>query len=174
LTHPSAAVRREALRQELRAPATRDAAIVRALTDADEGNVRLGLGAAMTNCPRDAAAVLRARADDPSLSADLRALGIRASASQPAADTALWLASRVLRTGKLLKREVLAPKSPEMLAALEGLSMHWRESPAARPALVLALASSDPEIAAAAAATARSSVSLSTPVFTPAVPAEDV
>lgn len=174
LTHPSAAVRREALRQELRAPATRDAAIVRALTDADESNVRLGLGAAMTNCPRDAAAVLRARADDPSLSADLRALGIRASASQPAADTALWLASRVLRMGKLLKREVLVPKSPEMLAALEGLSMHWRESPAARPALTLALASSDPEITAAAAATARTSVSMSTPVYTPVVPAEDL
>lgn len=173
LTHPSAPVRREALRQELRAPATRDAAIVRALTDADESNVRLGLGAAMTNCPRDAAAVLRSRADDPSLSEDLRALGIRALASQPASDTALWLAARVLRTGKLLKREVLAPKSPEMLAALEGLAMHWRDTPAARTALALAAASVDPEISAAAVVTARSSVSMSTPSFTPAVPAED-
>ena len=174
LTHPAPAVRREALRQELRAPSTRDAAIVRALTDADEGNVRLGLGAAMTNCPGDAASVLRSRAEDPSLSADLRALGIRALASQPVSDTALWLASRVLRTGKLLKREALAPKSPEMLAALEGLAMHWRESPAARSALALALASTDPEISAAAVATARQSVSMSTPAYTPAVPAEDV
>lgn len=173
LTHPAPAVRREALRQELRAPATRDAAIVRALGDADEGNVRLGLGAAMTNCPREAASVLRARADDSTLSADLRALGIRALASQPASDTPLWLASRVVRTGKLLKRETLAPKTPEMLAALEGLAMHWRESPAARTALSLAQASPDPEITAAAAATARPSGSLATPAYTPAVPAED-
>ena len=174
LTHPAAPVRREALRQELRAPSTRDAAIVRALTDADESNVRLGLGAAMTNCPRDAASVLRSRAEDPSLSPDLRALGIRALASQPASDTALWLASRVLRTGKLLKREALAPKSPEMLAALEGLAMHWRESPAARSALALASASTDPEISAAAVATARHSASMSTSEYTPAVPAEDL
>jgi hypothetical protein len=174
LTHPAPAVRREAFRQELRAPATRDAAIVRALADADEANVRLGIGAAMVNCPRDAASVLRSRADDASLSPELRALGIRALSSQPAADTALWLSSRVLRTGKLLKREVLAPKSPEMLAAIEGLAMHWRESPAARSALALATASSDPEIRAAAVATARTGVSLLTATYTTAVPTEDV
>ncbi len=163
LTHPDPAVRREAFRQELRAPATRDAAIVRALGDADEGNVRLGLGAAMTNCPRDAAAVLRARADDSTLSPDLRALGIRALASQPAADTAAWLAARVVKTGKLLKRESLAAKSPEMLAALEGLAMHWREAPVARTALALAAASADPEITSATAATARPSGLAPTP-----------
>ncbi len=177
LTHPAPAVRREALRQELRAPATRDAAIVRALGDADEGNVRLGLGAAMTNCPREAASVLRARADDSTLSADLRALGIRALASQPATDTPVWLASRVVRTGKLLRRATLAPKTPEMLAALEGLAMHWRESPPARAALALALASPDTEITAAASTTARPSGSVApqglTPAYTPAVPAED-
>lgn len=155
LDHPDAAVRREALRQELRAPGSRDAAIVRALADADEGNVRLGLGAAMTNCPRDAATVLRARADDPLLSEDLRALGIRALASDRAPDTARWLADRVLREGKLLKRPTLAPKSPEMLAALEGLAIHWSRDGLAEQALRLAAASGDAEIAAAAAMTRR-------------------
>ena len=184
LTHPDPAVRREALRQELRAPATREAAIVRALGDADEGNVRLGLGAAMSNCPREAALVLRARADDATLSPDLRALGIRALASQRAADTAAWLAARVVKTGKLLKREILASKSPEMLAALEGLAMHWREAPAARGALALAAASTDPEVIAATSAVARPSGGISalgqpgqstgqTPAYTPAVPAEE-
>lgn len=153
--HPDAAVRREALRQLLRAPATRDAAIVRALADADEGNVRLGLGAAMTNCPRDAALVLRARADEALLSPDLRALGIRALSSNRSPDTPTWLAGRVVRTGKLLKRETLAPKSPELLAALEGLAIHWREHPAAKLPLSLASFSSDAEIGAAAAMTAR-------------------
>jgi hypothetical protein len=139
----------------LRAPATRDAAIVRALADADEGNVRLGLGAAMTGCPKDAAAVLRARADDTTLSADLRALGIRALASHRAAETPNWLAARLVRSGKLLRREGLVAKSPEMLAALEGLAIHWRNDRAAKTALALAASSGDPEIASAAAMTAR-------------------
>lgn len=163
LTHPDAAVRREALRQELRDGATRDLAIVRALADADEGNVRLGLGAAMAGCPKDAAAVLRARADDPTLSPDLRALGIRALSSYRAPDTPAWLAARVVRTGKLIKRETLASKTPELLAALEGLAIHWRDDAAARPALALAAASGDPEIVSAAAMTGRSPVATQTP-----------
>lgn len=151
LVHPDAAVRREALRQLLRAPATRDVAIVRALADAEEQNVRLGLGAAMTGCPRDAAALLRVRADDATLSPDLRALGVRALASHRAPDTPAWLAARVLRTGRVLKRPVLAPKTPEMLAALEGLAAHWREDRAAHEALAVAAESADPEIRAAIA-----------------------
>jgi hypothetical protein len=155
MDHPDAAVRREALRQQLRGAETRDAAIVRALSDADEGNVRLGLGAAMTNCPRDAALVLRTRADEALLSADLRALGIRALSSNRAPDTPTWLAGRVVKTGKLLKRETLVGKSPEMLAALEGLAIHWRDHEAARLPLAMAVASGDAEIIAAAKMTAR-------------------
>lgn len=155
MDHPDAAVRRETLRQLLRAPQSRDAAIVRALADADEGNVRLGLGAAMTNCPHDAALILRTRADEALLSPDLRALGIRALSSDRAADTPTWLAGRVLRVGKLLKRETLASKSPEMLASIEGLAIHWRTHPAAAPVLALATSSGDAEIASAATMTAR-------------------
>ena len=146
LAHPDALVRREALRQQLRRPETHDVAIVRALADADEGALRLGLGAAMSNCPRDAASVLRVRADDATISADLRALGIRALASHKGGDTAAWLAARVVKMGKLLKRPALVPKSPEMLAALEGLATHWRNDKMAREALALAAASSDDEV----------------------------
>jgi hypothetical protein len=158
--HPDAAVRREVLRQELRNAETRDASIVRALGDADEANVRLGLGAAMTGCPKDAAAVLRARADDATLSADLRALGIRALASYRAPETPVWLAQRVVRTGKLLKRETLASKTPELLAALEGLSIHWRDEAVAAQALALAATSGDAEIVAAGAMSRRPSVQM--------------
>jgi hypothetical protein len=158
--HPDPAVRREVLRQELRHPETRDASIVRALADADEANVRLGLGAAMTGCPTDAAAVLRARADDTTLSADLRALGIRALASCRAPETSAWLVQRVVKTGRLLKRETLASKTPELLAALEGLSTHWRDEASVQPALALAAASGDPEIVAAGAMTRRASVQM--------------
>ena len=146
LAHPDALVRREALRQQLRRAETHDGAIVRALADADEGALRLGLGAAMSNCPRDAASMLRVRADDATISADLRALGIRALASHKGGDTAAWLASRVVRVGKLLKRPALVTKSPEMLATLEGLATHWRDDKMAREAIALAATSSDDEI----------------------------
>lgn len=152
LAHPDSAVRREALRQMLRAPESRDVAIVRALGDADEQNVRLGLGAAMTGCPRDAAALLRARADDATLSPDLRALGVRALASHKSPETPAWLAARVVRTSRLMRRPTLAPKTPETLAALEGLATHWRENPQAREALALAEASGDAEVRLAVAA----------------------
>ncbi|MBX3134462.1 MAG: hypothetical protein KF689_13860 [Gemmatimonadaceae bacterium] len=163
MDHPDAPVRREALRQLLRNVTSRDAAIVRALADADEGNVRLGLGAAMTNCPRDAALVLRARADEALLAPDLRALGIRALSSSRAPDTPTWLAGRVVKTGKLLRRETLVGKTPEMLAALEGLAIHWREHEAARLPLQLAAASGDPEIAAASQMSARQLPMATTP-----------
>jgi hypothetical protein len=146
LAHPDAAVRREALRQMLRATETRDVAIVRALADADEQNVRLGLGAAMTGCPKDAAAMLRARADDATLSPDLRALGVRALSSYRAPETPAWLVARVVRKGRLTRRPTLAPKTPEMLAALEGLATHWREDKVAAEALALAGASTDEEV----------------------------
>ena len=151
LDHPDALVRREALRQQLRAPETRDIAIVRALADASDATLRLGLGAAMTSCPRDAAAILRVRADDGTISSDLRALGIRALASYRSPETPAWLASRVVRVGRLLRRPGLAPKSPELLAAIEGLATHWKADRAAKEALALAAASTDPEIQVAAA-----------------------
>lgn len=167
--HPDSVVRREAFRQALRDSVTRDAAIVSALGDADEANVRLGLGAAMTSCPREAARVLRARADDSTLSPDLRALGIRALASCRTPDTPAWLAARVVKPGKLLKRDVLVSKSPEMLAALEGLAIHWRTDAAARTALSLAAASGDAEIVGAATMTARPSSGINTPTGTPVI-----
>ncbi|MFN0097176.1 MAG: hypothetical protein ACKVS7_00770 [Gemmatimonadaceae bacterium] len=146
LTHPDASVRREALRQQLRTPETRELAIVRALADADEATLRLGLGAAMTNCPRDAATMLRVRADDLTINEDLRALGVRALASYRAPDTAAWLAQQVVKTSKLLKRPTLANKSPVVLAALEGLATYWRNDKQAKEAIALASASSDQEI----------------------------
>ena len=146
LAHPDALVRREALRQQLRSPDTRDAAIVRALADADEATLRIGLGAAMNNCPRAAAAMLRVRADDATMNPDLRALGVRALSSHKAAETPVWLSSRVVRMGKLIKRATLGSKSPELLAALEGLATHWRDDKTASEALALAAASSDAEI----------------------------
>jgi hypothetical protein len=48
----------------------------------------------------------------------------------------------------------LAPKSPELLAALAGLASHWRDDPIAAEVLGYALEHSDPDIRAAANSTA--------------------
>ena len=94
--HPDSAVRREALRIMMRTTTNRDDAVTQALADADERVVRLAMGAAMNNCPPQAAAVLRERADDAALSPDLRALGVRVLASLKSPETVTWLVARTL------------------------------------------------------------------------------
>ena len=148
--HQDAGVRREALRLLLKHPEYREQTITTGLADADERVVRLALGAAMQGCTAGQAAVLMSRADDPVLSADLRALGIRALASHRSAETLNWLLNRVAGKKVLMFKRSLASKSPEMLAALAGLAAHWSSEPAAKETLSLASKHSDPEISDAA------------------------
>ncbi|MBI1810279.1 MAG: hypothetical protein HYR75_10310 [Gemmatimonadetes bacterium] len=147
IRHGDGTVRREALRMLLRVPETRDAAIISALGDVDERIVRLAIGAAMTNCPASAATLLMARAEDPTLSPDLRALGIRALSSHRGPTTVAFLVARTLGRKRFLRRRALASKSPEMLAALSGLATHWRNDAAAAAVLAIAEGSTDREIA---------------------------
>jgi hypothetical protein len=130
----------------IKLPATRDMAIAAALADIDERIVRLALGAAMTNCPADAATILMARANDPVLSPDLRALGIRALSSNRSADTIGFLVQRTLGKKRLLRARSLTTKTPEMLASLAGIVTHWRDDPSAKAVLAIAAESTDPEI----------------------------
>jgi hypothetical protein len=125
---------------------TREQAIAASLSDPDERIMRLALGVSMTNCPRGAATILMSRADDPTLSADLRALGIRALSSFRSPETLAFLVGHALGRKRLFRHRALASKSPEMLAALTGLAAHWREEPAATQAFDLAASSSDAEI----------------------------
>ena len=148
--HPEGGVRREALRMMLKRPETRDGAITAALSDPDQRVVRLALGASMTNCPPGPARILMARADDQSLSAELRALGVRALSSCRSPEVLVFLVGRTLGKKRFLRRRSLASKSPEMLAALAGLAAHWRDDPAAAAVLDVAARSSDSEIVDAA------------------------
>jgi hypothetical protein len=148
--HADSAVRREALRSLIRDPRTRDEAIPVALGDADERIVRLALGAAMTNCPPPAARALIARANDPTWSPDLRALGVRAASSCRQPDVLAFLLSRVGGKRRFLRREALAPPTPEMLAALSGLAAHWAHEPDARRLLDVAAHSADKDVRDAA------------------------
>jgi hypothetical protein len=147
LRHPDGTVRREALRMLIKVPAMRDMAIASALADTDERIVRLALGAAMMNCPAAAAKILMARARDPLLSPDVRALGIRALSSNRSPEIILFLVRRTLGNKKFLRTRSLAPKTPEMLASLAGIVTHWRDDPDAKTVLALAMKSGDPEIA---------------------------
>lgn len=149
--HGDGTVRREALRMLIKVPESRESAIAAALGDTDERAVRLAIGAAMTNCPPSAAALLRARADDSSLSPDLRALGVRALSSYQDPATVAFLVKVSLGKKKFLRRRALAGKSPEMLAALSGLATHWRSDPSAAVVLAIAEASNDREITDAVA-----------------------
>jgi len=148
--HPDAAVRREAVRMLIKQPSYRDPAIATALADSDEAIVRLALGAVMQGCTAAQAAVLMARTDDESRSPDLRALGIRALAGYRSMETLHWLLARVMGSKRLLFRRSLAPKSPELLAALAGLAAHWSSEPAAQRVLVPAGKHWDREIRDAA------------------------
>lgn len=151
LGHPDPGVRREVIRQLLRDPQHVGLVMASALVDPDEGIVRLALAAAMTNCPREVASVLKVRADDETMSTEMRALSVRAVASHQAPDTPTWLSGRVLRAARLLRRASLQPTTPELLAAVEGLAVHWATHPAGREVLTLAAASADPAVKAAAA-----------------------
>jgi hypothetical protein len=141
-----AAVRREALRAMIRESATRDEAIADALGDTDERIVRMALGSAMTNCPPKAARTLLSRADDPALSADLRALGIRAASSYKAPETLNFLVNRTMGKKRFLRKQTLAAPTPEMLAALSGLAQHWSGDAAAQEVLAAATKSPDKDI----------------------------
>jgi hypothetical protein len=57
-----------------------------------------------------------------------------------------WLLRVALDKKGFFRRERLAPKSPEVLAALTGLASHWRADPRVEPVLQLALRSGDPEV----------------------------
>ncbi|MCC7194403.1 MAG: hypothetical protein IT356_02480 [Gemmatimonadaceae bacterium] len=142
-SHPDVLVRREAYRSLLRSSGARDRAIVNALADPDERIVRLAIGAAMADCPPSASRALLALAEDPALSPDMRALGIRAAASCRTPDVLASLLARVSGKRRLLRRSALAASTPEMLAALAGLATHWADDAAAAEVLLAARRSGD-------------------------------
>jgi hypothetical protein len=148
--HEDARVRREAVRMLLKAPAARAEAITAALTDPDPAVVQVALGAALDGCPPGAGAgvarLAAAREGEP----HIRALAIRVLAAVRTPEAVETLLRLAFGKKTWLGRQRLAPRSPELLAALAGLSAHWQSDPRARTALALAIRSDDPEVRAAA------------------------
>src|SRR5438874_1711589 len=152
LRHADARVRWQAVKVQIKLPAERDAALALGLQDPDPRTLRLALGlaVALQSCPDAAVPALAGRAFDRGLPPDVRTLAVRAL-GYTRAPAALEVLLRLTSGGRtLLGREKLAPKSPELLAALAGLASGWQGDPRVRVVLRRATASGDPDLGAAA------------------------
>jgi hypothetical protein len=145
LRHADAHVRREAVKLLLRSP-KRDEALIAGLADADGRIVYLALTAAHERCSREGIALIRGRVERGELDGSLRALGIRAVATQRTPDTLRWLIGRVVVKSRILRRDRLLPTTPETLAALAAIGAGWRGDHEAAAVLALALRSRVPEV----------------------------
>jgi hypothetical protein len=142
-------VRREAIKLALRVPARRDEAVCTGLEDRDEQVVSIALRAAAEGCPARALPTILAQLERGDWPGDLRAQFIRAMATIPSPRARDWMVRRCHARRWWLLRTRLAPKSPEVLAALAGLAAGWPRDPNALAVLALARASDDPDLRAA-------------------------
>lgn len=143
-------VRREAIKLLLRLPGHRDEAIIAAVGDDDDTNVRLGLGAALEGCPPAAVGRVRMLLNDRKLSSELRVMAIRVIGTVRTAATRDWLVNQALTQPNWFKKRKLMPKSHELLAVIGCLARSFRTDPTAQLALRLAWESNDPDIRTAA------------------------
>jgi hypothetical protein len=148
-SHGDGRVRREAIKLMLESPLHRGDGITRGLTDPDDAIVGRALAAALDTCPPEAMAMAHRIAIDPKRLSDSRVLAVRVLARSRTPESLRILHELVLHRRRWLGRR-LAPKSPELLAALSGLAVHWPDDPTAADVLQRALQHSDPDIRAAA------------------------
>jgi hypothetical protein len=145
------AVRREAIKLLWRRPETREQGITLGVLDVDERTVLAALNEAANNCPRPVLPILMNRVDRDDIPASLRALAIRTVASIRSPDVVDWVLRFVMIGRKrFFGGERLAPKSPELLAALTALGTYWPRDPRVIATLARAAKSPDAEIRNAA------------------------
>ncbi|HUQ82389.1 MAG TPA: hypothetical protein VM076_14650 [Gemmatimonadaceae bacterium] len=148
---PDAGVRREAIKLMLRRDDMRDAGIVAGLDDSDERTIGIALAAALKRCPMNAVPILMRRVENQTLSAELRARGIRALAASGSLDAMRWIAQRSVKKHWLLRTPVLREKSPQLISSIAGLAAHWSSAPEAAQVLALVAKSKDADLKSAAA-----------------------
>jgi hypothetical protein len=148
---PDAGVRREAIKLMLRRDEMRDAGIVAGLDDSDERTVGIALAAALKRCPMGAVPILMRRVENQTLTAELRARGIRALAASGSLDAMRWIARRSIKKHWLLGTPVLREKSPQLISSIAGLAAHWSSAPEAVEVLALVAKSKDADLKSAAA-----------------------
>jgi hypothetical protein len=143
-------VRIEALRLMLLRESHRDRALRIAISDSDERMLRLGLAAAMDGCPASVVPVVLRRLSDRELGSEPRVLAIRVVAGSKARAALDYLIGLAVSRRRFWGRR-LAPKSPEVLAALGGLAQHWATDSKAKAVVALAARSTDADVRAAVA-----------------------
>ena len=148
--HPDARVRREAIKLLLDLAAHRDEGLSRGLADADPGITAVALGAALESCPAAVLPLIERMARDPARLSAHRVISIRVLARSRTARALESLASLAVTRTRWLRRQRLAPKSPEVLAAIAGLAAHWPTEPRLQPMLAEAERHADADIRAAA------------------------
>jgi hypothetical protein len=142
-------IRREAIKLMLDAPQQHGDGVLRGLRDSDEGIVALALAGAVDSAPAEVLPLVHRIAIDPRRPVESRVLAVRALARSKTLQARQVLQALVVHRRRWFGRR-LAPKSPELLAALSGLATHWRDDPAAAEVLAQARQHGDPDIRAAA------------------------
>jgi hypothetical protein len=148
-THSDARIRREAIKLLLEGD-RQDEAIIMGLGDSDEGIVGMALAAALESCPPQAVPLVQQIAVDPKRQPELRALAVRIVTRAREPET-LRVLLGIVNFRRRWFRPSLAPKSPDLLAALAGLATHWSEDPRVKEVLAYARWHTDRQIRAAAA-----------------------
>jgi hypothetical protein len=152
-THEDPRIRREAIKLLLESDQHPDEAVIQGLSDADEGIVTLALTAALESCPPKAIPLVRDLANDPRRPPEMRALAVRIITRAPEPETLPVLLGIVnYRPRWFWFGRRLARKSPELLAALTGLALHWSQDPLVKDVLAYARWHTDRQIRAAAQA----------------------
>ena len=148
--HPEPKVRREALRLLLSQPKSREAGVMLCLVDPDESILRLGLAAAQDDCPKQAIPLLMNRLSDSTTDPQIRSFALRVLATTKAPEALEAALALAVAPKAMMRRSRLAPKSVEMLAAINALATHWPEDPRAMKVVALARGHRDLDIRAVA------------------------
>ena len=147
--HIDPRIRREGIKLLLESSGHVGEGILMGLRDDDDGIVVLALNAALESCPPEAIPDVEALAMDLRRPSEVRVPTLRILARSRTPEALKVLLAQARHRRSWFRRR-LAPKSPELLAALAGLANYWRDDPRAMEVLSHALQHSDPEIRAAA------------------------
>jgi hypothetical protein len=136
--HADPRVRYQALSLQLRLPRSREAAVRAALEDTDPSIIRLGLVAALAQCPASLVPQLARLAANPDLTGELRVHAVRALGASRH-EEALPALLRLVDGGKsFFGGARLAAPSPIVIAALRVLADVWSAQKEAHRFLALA------------------------------------
>lgn len=150
LTHADARVRREALHLLIRHDVTYEQAITQALEDTDRNVLRTTLQAARSRLPETAVPVLADRVTRSEFPPEFRVLTLHLL-GRSNNTVVLEALLHFTQNGKtILGRPKLAPKTPEMLAALSNMARTWPGERRVAALLACAARSKDAEVADAA------------------------